>query len=172
MLNVSFSHFYLCLGVSVVHVSWRSPLAPINFHLFFLWAAPEIRVNSRNSRLNSPIPQHLTHFPLAANFAISPPLLKSPWLGNRPAAMSQHAHIRVLPRTAHPTTPARKNSLSRPRASFGRFGLIRPTIPPLRLRVSAVGPIGFIPSHPPANPQKTLKFNHQNLRKPQQNPPS
>jgi hypothetical protein len=44
----------------------------------------KIRVNSRNSRQNFTVHQHLTPFPLAANFVNPPTLLISFWLGNRP----------------------------------------------------------------------------------------
>jgi hypothetical protein len=52
--------------------------------------------------LNSLPAQRLTPLPLAANFAILPALLKSSWLGNCPATMSDHAYDRVWPWTVRP----------------------------------------------------------------------
>jgi hypothetical protein len=86
-----------------------------------------------NSEIYFSPPQPLTPFLLAANFVIPPTLLKWLRLGNRPATMSDHAHIRVWPRTARPLGVRPQELLSCHPASFGRFGLI--------------------PSHPSATPE-------------------
>ena len=52
--------------------------------------------------LNSLPAQRLTPRALAANFALLPTLLKSFWVGNRPATMSDHACDRARSRTTRP----------------------------------------------------------------------
>jgi hypothetical protein len=61
-------------------------------------------------RQNFPIPQHFTHFPLAANFANPPTLLRSSWLGNR----SRHDE----PPCPHPNLPRRSPLGVRPQEFF------------------------------------------------------
>jgi hypothetical protein len=90
--------------------------------------------------------------------------------------MRDHAYDRARLQTARHSAPARKDSLSRHHPSIGPIDHLGrhpfPPIPPPRLRVSAVGPIGLVPSDLPASPRKPRKFVRQNLRKPLQNPSS
>ena len=117
--------------------------------------------NSRkfsNSHLNSLPAQPFTHFPLAANFAIPATLLKSFWLGNRPRhdepSCSQSSPVSDGSPPRRP--PARMLCLATAPAPVASL----PTISPLRLRVSAVSPVGrlgLIHFHPP-EPPKTPQF--------------
>jgi hypothetical protein len=121
----------------------------------------KIRANSRNSRQNFLIPQHLTHFPLAANFVNPPTLLNSPWLGNRP----RHDE----PACSHSSPATDGSPPRRPPA--------RALVPPPRLHRHHtwrpfLASLPSLSSHPPASAQKPLNFLHQNPQKPQQNPPS
>jgi hypothetical protein len=94
LVSVSaWSGFMLCSSCpSCLRVSENScqnlfpyPVNPVHLvHVLWPFPSAKIRANSRNSRQNFPIPQHLTPFPLAANFAVPQTLLISPWLGNRP----------------------------------------------------------------------------------------
>jgi hypothetical protein len=71
-----------------------------------------------------------------------------------------------------PSAPARKNALSRHRASIRRIGLIPSHNSPSAPQRLGGWFIGIIPSHPPTRPQKARNIVRQNLRKPQQNPTS
>jgi len=93
----------------------------------WLWPLPfaKIRANSRNSCLNFPIPQHLTPFLLAANFAVPQTLLKSPWLGNRPRHDEPAcSHSRPAPDGSPLGVPPARFSLSCHRVPIGRIGRI------------------------------------------------